>query len=54
MARIIGLKYNEGEIIFTPSAQAELLKDVFREDDEKPVAPLAFPAVVMPVPHIST
>ncbi len=47
---IIGLKDNKDETIFTPSAQAELLKNfysfLFRED-------YARPAPTLPVPHFS-
>ncbi len=54
----IGFKGNEGETIFTPSAQAEFLKHFysssFREDDERPVPTLSFPTVVMPVPQFLT
>ncbi len=43
---IIGLKDNEGETIFTPSAQAELLEkfysSIFREDDSRPTPTLPF------------
>ncbi len=50
-------KHNEGETIFTPSAQAELLKDfyssIFREDDARPTPTLSVPTVVMPVPQFS-
>ncbi len=49
---IFGLKDNEGETIFTPSAQAELLKDfyssIFRKDDENSGPTLPVPTVVMP------
>ncbi len=55
---IFGLKDNEGETIFTPSAQAELLKgfysSIVREYDERPVPTLPAPTVVMPVQHFST
>ncbi len=51
----VGLKDNEGETIFTSSAQAELLKNfyssIFREDDARPALPV--PTVVMPVPQFS-
>ncbi len=54
---IIGLKDNEGETIFTPSAQAELLKNfysfIFREDYARPTPTLPVPTVVMPVPQFS-
>ncbi len=40
---IIGLKDNEGETIFTPSAQAELLKNLYS----------SIPTVVMPEPQFS-
>ncbi len=54
---IIGLKDNEGEIIFTPSAQAELLKSIyssiFREDYARPTPNLPVLTVVMPVPQFS-
>ncbi len=52
---IIGLKDNKDETIFTPSAQAELLKNfysfLFREDYARPTPTLPVPTVVMPVPH---
>ncbi len=54
---IIGLKDNEDETIFTPSAQAELLKNfyssIFREDYARPTPTLPVPTVVMPVPQFS-
>ncbi len=54
---IIGLKDNEGETIFTPSDQAELLKNfyssIFREDDARPTPTLPVSIVVMPVPQFS-
>ncbi len=54
---IIGLKDNEGETIFTPSAQAELLKkfysSIFRKDNARPTPTLPVPTVVMPVPQFS-
>ncbi len=57
LKNIIGLKDNEGETIFTPSAQAELLKNfyssIFREDYARPTPPLPVPTVVMPVPQFS-
>ncbi len=54
---IIGLKDTDGETIFTPSVQAELLKDcyssIFREDDARPTPTLPVPTGVMPlVVHI--
>ncbi len=55
--KIIGLKDNEGETIFAPSAQAELLKNFyssnFREDDARPTLTLPFSTVVLPVPQFS-
>ncbi len=52
---IIGLKVNEGETIFTPSAQAKVLKNfyssIFREDYARPTPTLPVPTVVMPVPQ---
>ncbi len=54
---IIGLKDNEGEINFTSSAQAELLKSfyssIFREDEASHTPILPVPTVVMPVPQFS-
>ncbi len=54
---IIGLKDNDCETIFTPSAQAQLLKDFysssFREDGARPTLTLPAPTVVMPVPQFS-
>ncbi len=54
---IIGLKDNEGETIFIPSAQTELLKNfysfIFREGDARPTPTLLFPTVVMPVLQFS-
>ncbi len=46
----MGFKDNEGETIFHPSAQVELLN----EDDERSAPPLPAPTVVMPVPLVST
>ncbi len=52
---INGLKDNAGETIFTPSAQAELLKNfyssIFCEDYARPTPTLPVPTVVMPVPQ---
>ncbi len=54
---IIGLKDNEGETIYTPSAQTELLKNLyssmFREDHARPTPNLPVPTVVMPEPQFS-
>ncbi len=54
---IIGLKDYEGETIFAPFAQAELLKhiysSIFSEDDARPTLTLPVPTVVMPVPQFS-
>ncbi len=55
---IIGLKDNEGDSIFAPPAQAELLKNfyssIFREYDTRLTPPLPVPTVVMPVPLLSS
>ncbi len=54
---IIGFKDNEGETLFIPSAQAELLKNfyasIFRENEARPTPTLPVPTVVMPVPQFS-
>ncbi len=54
---IIGLKDTDGETIFTPSVQAELLKNFyssyFREEDARPTPALPVPTVVMPVSQFS-
>ncbi len=51
---MFGLEDYEGENIFIPSAQAEVLKDLFLsiivEDDEGTAPALTIPAVIMPVP----
>ncbi len=54
---IIGLRGNEGENIFTPFAQAELLKNfyssIYREGDARPTPILPVPTVVIQVPKFS-
>ncbi len=50
---IMGFTYNEGETIFTPSAQAEFLKDFYSSVFREPTPTLPVPSVVMPVPQFS-
>ncbi len=55
---MIGLEDNEGKNTCIPSAQAEVLKDLYftiiLEDDERSAPTLTIPAVIMPVPQFST